>query len=112
MFLCIESQCVSPTLRHSNSNGPTAIVFQRSTIIFFCVVPSDISATVSEIRWYIGNNTIQSSNSSIQIDPMGPALIINNVTSGLNTKIIKCSAVYYNMYPYNSTEVVLLVQGQ
>ncbi len=111
MFLFVERQCASPTLLHSNMNSPTAIVFQKSNIIFFCDVPSDNDEAI-DIKWYVNGSIYDNSISNISIDQERRALIFNNVPSNLNNITIQCSAVYYKMYPYNSSEAVLLVQGE
>ncbi len=93
-------------------NGATAIVLQGLTIIFFCDVTSVDNAIVTDIKWFINGKNYNNSNNNILIDTEGPALIFRNVQSNLNKTNIKCLAVYYDMYYYNSSEVVLLVQGE
>ena len=93
-------------------NSATAIVLQGLTIIFFCDVTSVNNAIVTDIKWFINGKNYNNSNNNILIDTEGPALIFRNVQSNLNKTNIKCSAVYYDMYYYNSSEVVLLVQGE
>ncbi len=103
LFLFVEPQCVSPTLIHSNMNSPTAIVLQGLSIIFHCDVNPSNNPTVTDIKWFI-NGSENYEN--------GPTLIFKNVQSDLSNTNIKCSAVYYDLYYYNSSEVILLVQGK